>query len=222
MEYNQDEIITEKTLKNNKEYKMRQFSYLCSCDILISCKKCHTILCPNSLIEKILRINTGQLYFIIEEENDENSILIKEFESHLKIDKKLLINTNNHDFKIGGFNQVYCICGNNLGMKVKQTDSSQIFMLNKIILKYDPLIFSIQGDFGLKPLHFYFSRKTLKNMDKKDFEIDEYIKNMGEQLQQFFEMLKSQNDELKNKKKREEEIDKLGNVLKYLVDKKYI
>ena len=36
-------------------------------------------------------LNTGQLYFIIEEENDENSILIKEFESHLKIDKKLLI-----------------------------------------------------------------------------------------------------------------------------------
>ena len=217
----EDEIITEKTIENSK-YKMRQFSYLCSTDILLCCRKCFRILCSNGLIEKILRINTGYLYFIIEERNDENEELIKQFESNLDIDKKLLINVNNHDFKIGGFSQVFCKCSNNLGIKVKQTDSAQIFMLNKIILKLESLSFFTLGDYGIKPLIFYFKKSTLKEMDSKAFEIDEYIKKSGECIQEFFEMLKNQNKEIKNKEKREEEIDKLGNVLKYLIDKKYI
>ena len=221
MESNGQEIITEKTI-NNKEYKMREFSNLCRKDILFSCKKCCSILCDNQLIEKILRLINGKICFIIGDE-DENSELMKEFKSSIVIKKTFSVNPNNCDFKTVGLNEIYCKnCNHLLGVKIKQTDDTQIFMLNKVLLRYESLKFFIISDFGIKPFQFHFKTETLKNMDKKSIELDEYIQKSGNYIQNFFDILSSQNKDFKELEKKKIEIDKLGEVFKYLIDKKYI
>ena len=214
MESNGQEIITEKTI-NNKEYKMREFSNLCRKDILFSCKKCFSILCNNQLIEKILRLINGKICFIIGDE-DENSELMKEFKSSIVIKANFNVNPNNCDFKTVGLNEIYCKkCNHLLGVKIKQADDTQIFMLNKVLLRYESLKFFIISEFGIKPFQFHFKTETLKNMDKKSIELEEYIQN-------FFDILSSQNKDIKELEKKKVEIDKLGEVFKYLIDKKYI
>jgi hypothetical protein len=218
------EVITENTMKN-KEYKMRQFSALCKHDIIISCKKCFKILCTNSLIEKILRLSNGKICFIIEEdvENNDKYELIEKFISNLFIEKKIYINPNDKDFKSVGIREVKCKkCNNALGVKIKQSDDTQIFMLNKIILKYDSLYLCILDNLGIKPFQFYFKKETIKSMDNEALKIDEYIQKSGNFIQNFFDMLAKQNNELKEMENRKVEIDKLGKVLKYLIDKNYI
>lgn len=223
MEKNKKEIITVNTI-NNKEYKMRQFSALCKYDLLLSCNKCSKILCSSSLIEKILRLSNGKICFIIEEQDDDNSEILEKFEKTLSIQKKILIiNQKDQDFKTIGISEIFCKkCNNFLGIKVKQTDDIQIFMLNKIILKYDSIKVFTFGDYGIKTFNFYFRKETIKSMDKDALEIDEYIQKSGNYIQTFFDMLSSQNKEMKDMEKRKDEIDKLGNVLKYLIDKNYI
>ena len=221
MESNGQEIITEKTI-NNKEYKMREFSNLCRKDILFSCKKCFSILCNNQLIEKILRLINGKICFIIGDE-DEKSELMEEFESSIVIKKTFSVNPNNCDFKTIGLSEIYCKkCNHLLGVKIKQTDDTQIFMLNKVLLRYESLKFFIISDFGIKPFQFHFKTETLKNMDKESIELDEYIQKSGNYIQNFFDILSSQNKDIKELEKKKVEIDKLGEVFKYLIDKKYI
>ena len=222
MEKNKKEIITINT-KNNKEYKMRQFSALCKYDLLLCCNKCSKILCSSSLIEKILRLSNGKICFIIEEQDDDNKELIEKFEKTLIIQKKLIINQKDQEFKTVGINEVFCKkCNNALGIKVRQTDDIQIFMLNKFLLKYDSIKVYTFGDYGIKTFNFYFRKETIRSMDKDAIEIDEYIQKSGNYIQTFFDMLNSQNKEIKDMEKRKDEIDKLGNVLKYLIDKNYI
>ena len=223
MENNKTEIITEKTLQN-KEYKMRQFSKLCKDDILFSCNKCFQILCTNALIEKILRLSNGKICFILDEEQtNEEDDEMKNFKSTILIQKQMKVNPNNCDFKAVGFNEVLCKnCKNILGLKMKQTDDTQIFMLNKIILKFESLKFFILGNYGINTFQFYFKAETIKSMDKESLEIDKYIQKSGDYLQTFFDMLSSQNKALTEIEQKKIEIDKLGDVLKYLTDKKYI
>ena len=216
------EIITEKTL-HNKEYKMREFSNLCRKDILFSCKKCFNILCNNILIDKILRLINGKICFIIGDEENENSEMFEDFKSNILLKKDFNVNPNNSDIKNVGLNEVLCKkCNNAIGMKIKQADETQIFMLDKILLKYETLRFFIISDFGLKPFQFHFKAETIKNMDKKSIEIDEYIQKSGDSIQKFFDMISEQNKDLKEIEKKKIEIDKLGDVFKYLIDKKLI
>ena len=226
MENNEEEIITEKTL-HNKEYKMRQFSKLCKDDILFSCNKCFQILCSNTLIENIIRLSNGKICFIMGEgegkEGENESELMKNFKSTFIIQKFIKVNSNNCDFKAVGFNEIKCKkCENILGIKIIQTDDTQIFMLDKIILKFESLRFFILGNYGINDLQFFFKTETIKSMDKKSMEIEEYIQKTGNYLQKFFDMLSSQNKALKELDNKKIEIDKLGDVLKYLSDKKII
>ena len=216
------EIITEET-KNNKEYKMRQFSALCKYDLLLSCNKCSKILCSSSLIDQLLRLNTGKICFVMEEEEDDNSELMKKFINNLIINKLISINQNDPNFKTVGVNEVLCRkCKYLLGVKMKTTDDIQIFMLNKILLKYESIKVLSFGDYGIKNFNFYFKKDTIKSMDKEAYELDEYIQKSGNYIQTFFEILSSQCKVTKDMERRKEEIDKLGQVLKYLVDKKYL
>ena len=222
MEKNKKEIITVNTMKN-KDYKMRQFSALCKYDLLLTCAQCSKILCSSSLIDKILRLSNGKICLIIEEEDEDNSELIKKFNETLFIQNKKIINQNNEDLKAVGLNEIFCKkCKYSLGIKVMLTDVIQEFMLNKILLKFDSIKFFTFGDFGIKPFNFYFRKETIKSMDNYAMEIDEYIQKSGNYIQTFFDMLSSQNKEIKDMEKTKEEIDKLGNVLKYLIDKNYI
>ena len=226
MENNEEEIITEKTL-HNKEYKMRQFSKLCKDNILFSCNKCFQILCSNTLIENIIRLSNGKICFIMGEgegkEGENESELMKNFKSTFIIQKFIKVNSNNCDFKAVGFNEIKCKkCENILGIKIIQTDDTQIFMLDKIILKFESLRFFILGNYGINDLQFFFKTETIKSMDKKSMEIEEYIQKTGNYLQKFFDMLSSQNKALKELDNKKIEIDKLGDVLKYLSDKKII
>ena len=222
MKKNKKEIITINT-KNNKEYKMRQFSALCKYDLLLCCNKCSKILCSSPLIDKILRLSNGKICFIIEEQDEDNSKIIEKFENTLFIQKTLFINQKDQDIKAVGINEIVCKkCNNSLGIKIKQSDDIQVFMLNKILLKYDSIKVFTFGDYGIKNFNFYFRKETIKRMDKDALEIDEYIQKSGNYIQTFFDMLSSQNKEIKDMEKRKDDIDKLGNVLKYLIDKKYI
>ncbi len=219
---NMKEIITKDT-KNNKEYKMRQFSDLCKYDLLLCCSKCSKILCSSTLIEKLLRLNTGKICFIMEEENEENSELIEDFTNNLTIKKLIYINQKNPDFKTVGVSEVLCKkCEYVLGVKMKTTDDIQIFMLNKILLKNDAIKVLSFGDFGLKNFNFYFKKETIRSMDKEAYDLDEYIQKSGNYIQSFFEILSAQCKIKQDLERRKDEIDKLGEVLRYLVDKNYV
>ncbi len=105
---------------------------------------------------------------------------------------------------------------------MKQTDDTQIFMLNKIVLKIEALKFFIVEDLGIKPLHFFYKIEDLKNVDKEAMEIEEYINQSGNQIQKFFDLLSSQTKDLREIDSKKNDIDKLGDILKYLIDKGYI
>ena len=222
MDNDKKEIITINTI-NNKDYKMRQFSALCKYDLLLCCNKCSQILCSSTLIDKILRLSSGKICFIMEDGEDGNSEMIEEFQKALFIENIIYLNPIKSDFKAVGVNEVFCKkCKNPLGLKMRTTDDVQIFMINRILLKLDFIKVFKLDDYGIKLFNFYFKKDTIKSMDKEAFEADEYIQKSGNYIQTYFDMLSSQNKEIKNMEKRKEEIDKLGNVLKYLVDKKYI
>ena len=220
MELKEQEKITSNALEAEK-ICMKTFNYLCKMNILFCCKTCSQLLTTNALIEKILRLKTGRIYFIIEEEDD-NSELITKFKSLLFIKPELKINKN-PEFSTVGINEVYCRnCKSLIGLKMKQTDDTQIFMLNKIVLKIEALKFFIVEDLGIKPLHFFYKIEDLKNVDKEAMEIEEYINQSGNQIQKFFDLLSSQTKDLREIDSKKNDIDKLGDILKYLIDKGYI
>ena len=220
MELKEQEKITSNALEAEK-IAMKTFNYLCKMNILFCCKTCGQLLTTNALIEKILRLKTGRIYFIIEEEDD-NSELITKFKSLLFIKPELKINKN-PEFSTVGINEVYCRnCKSLIGLKMKQTDDTQIFMLNKIVLKIEALKFFIVEDLGIKPLHFFYKIEDLKNVDKEAMEIEEYINQSGNQIQKFFDLLSSQTKDLREIDSKKNDIDKLGDILKYLIDKGYI
>ena len=220
MELKEQEKITSNALEAEK-IGMKTFNYLCKMNILFCCKTCSQLLTTNALIEKILRLKTGIIYFIIEEEDD-NSELITKFKSLLFIKPELKINKN-PEFSTVGINEVYCRnCKSLIGLKMKQTDDTQIFMLNKIVLKIEALKFFIVEDLGIKPLHFFYKIEDLKNVDKEAMEIEEYINQSGNQIQKFFDLLSSQTKDLREIDSKKNDIDKLGDILKYLIDKGYI
>ena len=220
MELKEQEKITSNALEAEK-IAMKTFNYLCKMNILFCCKTCSQLLTTNALIEKILRLKTGRIYFIIEEEDD-NSELITKFKSLLFIKPELKINKN-PEFSTVGINEVYCRnCKSLIGLKMKQTDDTQIFMLNKIVLKIEALKFFIVEDLGIKPLHFFYKIEDLKNVDKEAMEIEEYINQSGNQIQKFFDLLSSQTKDLREIDSKKNDIDKLGDILKYLIDKGYI
>ena len=200
---------------------MKHFSYLCKMNILFCCKTCNKLLTTNALIEKILRLKIGKIYFIIEDEN-ENSELITKFKSLVIIKPELKINQIS-EFNTVGINDVYCRnCKNLLGLRMKQTDETQMFMLNKIILKIEALKFFVAEDFGIRPFHISYKLEEIKTTDKKAMEIEEYINQSGNQLQKFFDLLSSQTKDLRDSDSKKNDIDKLGDILKYLIDKGYI
>ena len=220
MENGQQEIIPLETI-HDKAYPMRQFDFFCKRDILFCCHNCNTILTTNSIIEKILRLTTGKICFIMGDEG-ENSELMKEFQSKLVIHPELKVN-NITDFKTVGLNEVSCKnCNEPLGVKIRQADETQIFMLEKIILKTDAVKCFIIEEGGLRYLNIIYKTETIKNMDKLANETEEYIQKSGHQIQKFFDILCSQNNDFQEMKIRKENIDKLGDILKYLIDKNYI
>ena len=77
-------------------------------------------------------------------------------------------------------------------------------------------------ELGIKPYNFSFRTETIKNMDKKATETEEYILKGGQRIQQFFEMLSSQKNDINNFETKIKDLDKLGDILTYLIDKKYI
>ena len=214
------EIITAKTIEE-KENGMRSFSYLCKRNLLLCCRKCNKILTTNALIEKILRLKTGKICFILGDKI-EKSELMEKFQSSLIIQPELKVNQN-ADFNNVGINEIFCRnCKNLLGVKMRQTDDTQIFMINMIVLKHDAMIYFLLEEMGIKPFVFSFRTETMKNMDKLASETEEYIIKKGSQIQQLFELLSSQKKDLDEMETKKKDIDKLGDILKYLIDKKYI
>ena len=68
---------------------MRQFSNLCRNNLLICCKKCNNIITTNSIIEKLLRLKTGKICFIIGDD-DEKSELMEQFKSSILLNGELV------------------------------------------------------------------------------------------------------------------------------------
>ena len=54
------------------------------------------------------------------------------------------------------------------------------------------------------------------------FETEEYINKSGNQIQKFFDLLSSQVKDLKEIETKKKDIDKLSDILKYLIDKDYL
>jgi len=220
MKNGQQEIITAKTFED-KHYGMRQFSNLCRNNLLICCKKCNNIITTNSIIEKLLRLKTGKICFIIGDD-DEKSELMEQFKSSILLNGELKVNINS-DLNTVGIYEIYCKnCKNPLGANVKQTDDTQIFMLNKYVLKHDSINFYLIEELGLEPYYFHFRNETIKKMDKEAMEIEEYIYQSGQQLQKFFELLSGQTKDIREIETRKTDLDKLGDILKYLIDKNFI
>ena len=105
---------------------------------------------------------------------------------------------------------------------MKQTDDTQMFMLNKFVLKHDAMKYFCLQDLGIRPFDFSFKRETLKNLDKTAFETEEYINQSGHQIQKFFDLLGMQAKDFKEIETKKNDIEKLGDILKYLIDKNYI
>ena len=59
-------------------------------------------------------------------------------------------------------------------------------------------------------------------MDQMAFETEEYINKSGNQIQKFFDLLSSQVKDLKEIETKKKDIDKLSDILKYLIDKDYL
>ena len=216
----QPEIITAKT-SEDKQNVMRQFCYLCKLKLLFCCKECNKLLFTNSLIEKIIRLKTGKICFIIGDE-DEKSEIMEKFAENIIIKPVLKVNDIS-DFQTVGINEVSCkSCKSSLGVKMKQTDDTQMFMLNKFVLKHDAMKYFCLQDLGIRPFDFSFKRETLKNLDKTAFETEEYINQSGHQIQKFFDLLGMQAKDFKEIETKKNDIEKLGDILKYLIDKNYI
>ena len=105
---------------------------------------------------------------------------------------------------------------------MKQTDDTQIFMLNKIVLKQDAMKYFWLDEFGIKPFHFGSNLENIKSMDKLAIETEEYITKCGNIIQKFFDILSSQVKDLRDIEEKKNDFDKLGDILKYLIDKNYI
>ena len=220
MKSKEQEKISLKTL-DDKHNNMRSYSYLCKMKILFCCKKCNKILTTNSLIEKILRLKTGKICFILGDDN-EYSELFEKFKTLILIQQDFKINQNS-EFSTVGVNEVYCKnCKNLLGLIMKQTDDTQIFMLNKIVLKQEAMKFFWLDEFGIKPFHFGSNLEGIKNMDKLAIETEEYITQKGYQIQKFFDAISSQVKDFRDIEEKKNDFDKLGDILKYLIDKDYI
>ena len=220
MESKEQEKISSKVVEN-KQYPMRSFGYLCKKMLLLCCKNCDKVLTTNAIIEKILRLKTGKFYFIIGDEG-ENSELFEKFKSLIVIQPELKINKN-EDFQTVGINEVICKkCKSQIGVRMKQTDETQIFMLNKFVLNEKKLKYFSVEDMGLKPFHFYYDLEDLKKMDKLAIETEKYITESGNQIHKYFELLSDQIKNTKEIERKKNDIDKLGDILKYLIDKNYL
>ena len=75
---------------------------------------------------------------------------------------------------------------------------------------------------GLKPFHFYYDLEDLKKMDKLAIETEKYITESGNQIHKYFELLSDQIKNTKEIERKKNDIDKLGDILKYLIDKNYL
>ena len=220
MENGQQEIITAKPI-GDRHNAMRQFSFLCKYKLLFCCRQCNKLLMTNSLIEKILRLKIGKICFIVGDENDKSEIMEK-FKSTIIIKPELKVN-DDIEFQTVGINEVSCkSCNNPLGVRMKQTDDTQIFMLNKFVLRYDAMNYFCVQDLGIRPFIFTFKNESLKNLDKIAFETEEYINKSGHQIQKFFDLLSNQSKDFKEIETKKTDIEKLGDILKYLIDKKII
>ena len=220
MEIGQQEKITAKPLVD-KHNPMYQFSHLCKNKILFCCRKCNKLLMTNSLIGKILRLKIGKICFIVDDEN-ENSESMQKFKSTIIIKPELKVNDNS-EFQTVGINEVSCkSCNNSLGVRMRQTDETQIFMLNKFVLRYESLNYFLLEDLGIKPFLFVYKSESMKNVDKEAFKIEEYINKSGNQIQKFFDLLSNQSKDFKEIETKKTDIEKLGDILKYLIDKNLI
>ena len=220
MEIGQQEKITAKPFED-KHNPMNQFTHLCKNKLLFCCRKCNKLLMTNSLIEKILRLKIGKICFIVDDD-DENSESMQKFKSKILIKPELKVNDNS-EFQTVGINEVSCkSCSNSLGVRMRQTDDTQIFMLNKFVLRYDSLNYFCLQDLGIKPFIFIYKNESMKNIDKTAFEIEEYINKSGNQIQKFFDLLGNQSKDFKEIETKKMDIEKLGDILKYLIDKKLI
>ena len=223
MDKNKKEVINSKTLED-KENKMRLLSYLCRQDILICCKKCFSTLCNNSLIDKILRLMTGKIYFILDDESStESSNIMAKFKSSINISRELNSIKDNTDLKAVGTIDVFCKkCKNLIGVKIMQSDETQLFMNNRFVLKMEELRFFILLGSDIKPLNIKIKPESLSYLDQKYSELDKYISKSGSTIQNFFDILTTQVKNIKDSDSKKEAVDKLGDVLKYLSDKQMI
>ena len=105
---------------------------------------------------------------------------------------------------------------------MKQTDDTQIFMLDKIVLKERAMKYFAVEDIGIVPFYFNYKVVDIKKMDQMAFETEEYINKSGNQIQKFFDLLSSQVKDLKEIETKKKDIDKLSDILKYLIDKDYL
>ena len=167
-------------------------------------------LCCGSLIHK----STGKICFILGDEKENSELII--------IEPKLKFN-NYEDFHAVGLNEITCKnCKNSLGVRMKQTDDTQIFMLDKIVLKERAMKYFAVEDIGIVPFYFNYKVEDIKKMDQMAFETEEYINKSGNQIQKFFDLLSSQVKDLKEIETKKKDIDKLSDILKYLIDKDYL
>ena len=220
MEIPEQEKISSETLADKKN-PMRAFSYLCKKKLLFCCIKCNKLLTTNAIIEKILRLRTGKICFILGDEK-ENSELFEKFKNLIIIEPKLKFN-NYEDFHAVGLNEITCKnCKNSLGVRMKQTDDTQIFMLDRIVLKERAMKYFAVEDIGIVPFYFNYKVEDIKKMDQMAFETEDYINKSGNQIQKFFDLLSSQVKDLKEIETKKKDIDKLSDILKYLIDKDYL
>ena len=203
----------------DKTNPIRVFGYICKKKLLFNCLKCNTLLTTNAIVDKVIRLKTGRISFIL---NDNNADIFNKFKMNVIIENKLEVNIN-PDFNNVGINKVLCKnCNYHLGIKIKQADESQFFMVNKIILKENAMQYFSIEDIGITPFCFQYNKEEVKELDHEYFELENYINNSVNRILGFFDLLDEQKSEINTNKKRLEDIQKLSDILTYLVNKNYI
>ena len=213
-----EEKITADITKD-KLNPVRVFGYICKKNLLFHCIKCNHLLTSNAIVEKLLRLKNGRICFIL---NDNDIEIFNRFKNNIIIENILEINTNPDLYNVG-INKVYCkYCKNQIGIKIKQTDETQFFMINKILLKENTMQYYSIENMGIKPFYFQYSSEEVKRMDRNAFELEQYINDSCNQLTEFLDLIKKKKNDLNDNKKRLEDIKKLSDILTYLVNKNYI
>ena len=222
MSLEEKEILTTNTL-NNKEYKMHQFSVLCKNDFLLICNKCSKILCSSSLIDKLLRLSTGNICFIIEEKKNNNSKLIENFEKIIYIENKNNVFIKDKDFGLDVVRKIHCKnCNSFIGLKIILSDNTKKFMINRFLLKFSSVSLLEFDDLGIKSYNFNVNREEIKSIDSFALEIEKYVKKSRSFINNFYNNNNSQDNEFEEIEKSKRKIDKLDEMLQYLMNNNYI